>query len=404
VGLATLAIAAQAGGQQQAASAVRVAALIDRLNDDSFSRRQAAESELLHAGLQADAQLQRALASSSPEVRQRAWNVLRRRRSLAVWQPTTLCFPEGTASFDELLLSLSQLSASQGGNDAATYRPVSSELESTRVKLPQGELPLLQALALVCDKLQCRLEPPFPAPGGTSAVQRLVALDPRPQVAGRAFSGPLMLELLTATQALDSRELILDFRLSWEAKFQLVSHSGLPQRVEVCPAANSDRTTLDLPIEWHTTGPNAKPIRATVAIPLEELVDGLSQVKVTWPLSAAAVSNTLVIRRASAGQRLITPDAELMIERWTDQEAIVCVENLRSWPDPPEALLRSYHWTLDGKTPIGVGQCRLSETGGRWQLPASWGESLQRLHLEYRAEFARKDVEFTFDNLDVQVP
>jgi hypothetical protein len=262
----------------------------------------------------------------------------------------------------------------------------------------------MQAVSLVCDGLGFRLNLPFKRNHRSQNNERVVGSRPSQQVAGRAFSGPLMLELMSVEQDPDSHELQCDFRMQWEPKFNLVSYSGLPLEIELLDEDGHLLAQHRIALDWHTVGFQAKPIRAIASVPLEKLAEGPIGVKVAWALSAAAGSDTLVIDRAEAGHRLVSHAGEIIVEQWNDQQAVIRVENIRSWPEPAEALLRSYHWTYNGQAPVFLGKCELTEAGGRWQLPAAFGWQLDQVQLAYRTDFTRKNLEFEFERVEVSRP
>ena len=357
----------------QVEPSVRIAALVTSLSDESFARRQQAEAALLQEGSQADQYLRQALSSSNPELRQRAENLLRRRLVNSVWAPTMLEFAQRQACFAEVI----QPFADSWGMSITRYHIPQRET-NTYVELPQEQLALMRVVSILQDH--------------TCSHRQVVA---------RAFNGPVMLELVSASQQADTLELALDFRLLWEPKLSLVSHCELPSSVRLTLSEGEQVTAAQGEIQWHTTDHNAKPVRATLRIPLAAPLDGLPEVRVVWPLCAAAVRGTTTIPQPVSGRQIATEAGEITIAEYDHQAMTIVVENIRSWPEPAEALLRNYQWRTGSALRYQLTHCELTPGGARWQLRAPHGHTPPVLQVDYRSEFTRKDLEFVFEHVDV---
>ena len=405
-------IAAPANGEEPAE---RLAALVGDLGNASFARRQQAEESLLNAPSQADAILRQALVSNDPEVRARASAVVRRRRMNAVWQPTMVRIPQGQ-------ITLAQWQQGRWVPPAGDHEPRQSGSGSiihwrgaaldpaALIRFPAEELPLLEACAVAAEQLGCEWESPYvPAAGPSSDRPGLRFQQAQRGPIARSVEGPLGVELVGISQSAETHELQLDLRLLWEAGFELVGHSKEPGSIRLSWGEGERRPTeFSLPVEWHTADRRTRPIRVTTRLAPGETIDRVREIAVQWPLCAAAGRGLALFEQPAAGAALATEGGELRIERWQIDShsgaihATLVAENIRSWPEPAEALLRNYQWSCHPPCAQETNMCELTSSGCRWQVTFHPLQEVQRLEVAYRHEFSMKRVEFRLEGLDVQ--
>jgi len=395
---------------------VRVARLIDRLGDEDFARRAAADEELARLGSQAREQLQRATESEDTEVRVRAQALLWKLKVADLWVSAPVEFTETTIPASRVFAEL----ARQTGNPLLVGDNY-GKFSDTPVTLAESG-----AFWQVLDEV-CRQSGNAARPHYDTRQPGLVVTEGDLGQFPLAYAGPVRAQVTGATrlftEELDYRDLDRDqthtfqikIKLMWEDRFRLVAYREQPELLSAVTdtgvALSAGKPSAE---GWNSLSRGTQQVSCTLKLePPPVAARQLDELAVAWPMIAVGELAVMDVDDLDDGRTHYQHDAQLQIvqvEKQSDRQVSVTLRVTRDLvvPDPQEILFQENEFELfdaQGRAYRKQGQTTtLTDGGAQFKInflgrDASEPKSLRFTYPRIRS---RRDLRITFR--DVPLP
>ncbi len=334
----------------------RVARLIRDLGHESFSARQAADTELLSLGEAGREQLEIAGRSPDPEVRVRALDLLRRIKVEELWSGThvTLSGEEqpATALVQQLAAASHNKLVIGEGYEAFRDKPI---------RLSPDEQFFWQALDDLCRKSGNQVRPHY----DTREAALIISAGTTSQ-APVAYAGPVRIEATTArrefredlhykqTERRATHTFQLNLQAMWESSFRLVAYRVQPDVVEAVTDTGQRLALCVSATGWNVCGPETRQVPLELKLhPPTVAAERLERLHLRWNLLAVGDFATLEVGDFTKREPYQQDDIEVVIE---DQQTIesnqfqvtLLVARPYAVPEPHEVLFQENRFELLG--------------------------------------------------------
>ena len=399
--------------------APRVARLVKTLGADEFTARRAADQELLKLGPEGRRQLEEAAASTDPEIRLRALNLLERIAVVRLWEPTNVTIK----ATDDKVSSVLTACAQQTGNHVFVGDPY-GEFTNLPVSVDFREKqywPALDELArLTGNHVRVHYDSRMPgvvvAAGASGKYPTAYAGPVRAQItsARRVFIEELDYEQFNSEI---THTFQLNLQMMWEDRFRLVAYGAQPEVIE---AKTDTGVTINGPQPsaggWNVASTSTRQVTASLRLnPPPAAATKLSMLRLKWGL--VALGDMAIADLADP-----KPNAELHHEGLTLKvvscdrqptgrvELTLLVSRDIAVPDPPEILFQENVIELldpQGRPLRPQSQSHtLTDRGVEFRL-AFLGDSASavpaKLRFAYPKLRSRRDLEIVFRDVPLPV-
>lgn len=404
---------------------VRVARLVERLGSASFQDRSDAARELAALGPEGRAELERAAASSDPEIRLRAEQLLRRIKLAAFWQEVPYRGTHRQESTSKIVARLSEATGNRllVDSDLAPFREAVLDLSPNSVGeglLQPANSPVGEGFwpwaDRICRASGNRIRPTYPPqPAGLVLVEGPLGNAPV------AYAGPIRGQVTTIRRAYTEEvdletgeaDITHTFRVNlsylWEDRCHLVAFRTQPRLVEAVTDTGERLTCAHAVAQaWNVVGRGSRTLSNHLMLhPPATAAKTLDRLSLAWGLIAVGEYASLDIAgleeptvRRQEGIELAVERCARSGDRW---EVVLVVNRDLAIPEPEEILFVENQVELwDGqRRPFTLGDQTgtLTARGVRLSLwfAAPTAESVPRaLRFSYPTLRAQQDVELKF--------
>ena len=333
-----------------------VARLIRDLGHESFSARQAADTELLSLGKAGREQLEIAGRSPDPEVRARALDLLRRIKVEELWYGTRVSLSGDEQPATALVQQLAAASHNKlvigEGYEAFRDKPI---------QLSPDEQFFWQALDDLCRKSGNQVRPHY----DTREAALIISAGTTSQ-APVAYAGPVRIEATSArrefredlhykqTERRATHTFQLNLQAMWESSFRLVAYRVQPDVVEAATDTGQRLALCVSATGWNVCGPETRQVPLELKLhPPTVAAERLERLHLRWNLLAVGDFASLEIGDFTKREPYQQDDIEVVIE---DQQTIesnqfqitLLVARPYAVPEPHEVLFQENRFELLG--------------------------------------------------------
>ena len=333
-----------------------VARLIRDLGHESFSARQAADTELLSLGKAGREQLEIAGRSPDPEVRARALDPLRRIKVEELWYGTRVSLSGDEQPATALVQQLAAASHNKlvigEGYEAFRDKPI---------RLSPDEQFFWQALDDLCRKSGNQVRPHY----DTREAALIISAGTTSQ-APVAYAGPVRIEATSArrefredlhykqTERRATHTFQLNLQAMWESSFRLVAYRVQPDVVEAATDTGQRLALCVSATGWNVCGPETRQVPLELKLhPPTVAAERLERLHLRWNLLAVGDFASLEIGDFTKREPYQQDDIEIVIE---DQQTIesnqfqitLLVARPYAVPEPHEVLFQENRFELLG--------------------------------------------------------
>ena len=396
----------------------RVASLVRRLGDESYTLRAQADEELLGLGSLARIELERGTQDADPEVRLRSKDLLRRLNLIELWRGGQVTIDAANVDASQVVEEIER----QTGNRLLLGDQYGS-FRDTKVSVSiEGGL-FWEALDELCRQSKARVRPHYDTrePG-------LVITSAEPGLYPIAYSGPMKATITSArrvfSEELDYDELTSEVGHSfqfnvqtiWEEQFNLVAYRSQPRVVEaVTDADKALATPPSSPSGWNVAAGSSRQVSMSLRLdPPPIAAESLSRLRLEWELIAVGDMAALEVDDLDSRAPHFQDDLELAIESVEPANGRVDVTLLvirgMVVPEPQEVLFQENRIELfdeQGRAFRLHGQSNgMFEQGARMKLtflsPDSESQP-QRLRVTYPRIRSQRTLEIVFRDVPLPV-
>ena len=399
-------------------SAPHVARLVKTLGAEDFAARRAADLELLKMGREGHRQLEAAAASSDPEIRLRALNLLERIAAIRLWEPTRVTLKAEGEKASNVLAAC----AEQTGNHVFFGDPF-GEFTNALVSIDCQEKPYWQALDLLAAQTGNHLRVHY-----DTRMPGIAVAAGRPGNYPTAYSGPVRAQITRArrdfVEEFDYERLTsevthtfqLNLQMMWEDRFRLVAYGALPELVEAKTdtgvAVSGPQSTSG---GWNVASSGTRQVSASLRLnPPPVSATKLSVLRLKWSLVALGDMAVAELDNPTAKSESHHDGLSLCVLALDRQangrvELTLLVSRNIAVPDPPEILFQENEIELldpNGRSLRSQSQSHtLTDRGAEFRLTFlgdSPGAVPAKLRVKYPKIRSRRDLEIVFH--DVPLP
>lgn len=405
---------------QQPSDNLRVASLVRKLGADSFTERQHADLELAGLGAAARTELEAALVSPDPEIRQRAKGLLSRLKTADIWEAAIYRSQTPRASVAQVLADLSR----QTGNRLLFGDPY-GRFEDAEIALRDATGSFWQTVDDLCRQSGNAIRPHY-----DSSNPALVVSSGAAGQHPLAYSGPVRGQITSARRVfieeLDYHDLQsetthtfqVNLLMLWENRLRLVAYRAQPELLEAVTDTGANlAATQSGSNSWSVAGPGTRQVTMNLRLaPSPVAARELSRLRLSWGLIAVGDMATLTIDDVHAAtRRHFQDDVELTIENIEEQTAgryvvtLLVARDLVT-PEPQDIVFNENSVELadaSGKTFEIQGQSNsLTSDGARMKITFAGDQghgAPQVLRFHYPRLRSQRDLEIVFRNVPLPV-
>lgn len=405
-------------GAQEPASPEFVAGLVRNLGNADYLMRTEADRQLMKLGSKAQAELERAAADASPEVRLRAKELLQRLKIESLWQPATFRFTAAGNPASEVIAALTDQTENHVllGDQYGAFedKPIDAKFE------PGEFWPTVDE---VCRRTGNRLRPHY-----DSRQPGIVLTTGNPGSYPIAYSGPIRAQITSARRAF-SEELDyetgrsetthtfqINLQMMWEDRLRLIAYRSQPELVTArTDAGTTVASTQPSAVGWNVAGSGTRQLTMNLRLhPTATSAKKLDQLTLKWGLIAVGDMADLTVTDFSTKTPFYQDDVELRVEEFDASAAQRCeltvlVIRDTALSDPQEAFFQECEWLLsdqNGAPYRKQGQTNNRDADGARVKLTFVGETSESkptsLKFSYPRVRSQRDVQLTFR--DVKLP